>query len=258
MTDHERNLKRRQKQIIRINGILASATFIEKKPGHHPIHPTSRTGYSKTIKNPYSIYSLPDGKKIALVTCTGVIPFFLIDVDEWYTYKVQPDKKTPVTWYVNTEIRSGTDNMYVNGMYMINGMNKRIRLHQLILQWFGRGNKDLTVDHDDKCTMNNMKSNLNLKTKKEQIENRGARKIQKNATLPEGFDRSLKRECISWNSSVECFKIQCHQYQKLGLAKEVIRSTQSKKVSWQDKWKEINIKLEDLDRKYEIYKSKNF
>ena len=218
------NLKKRTNIINKMNAVIDSTTFIIEEEGH--------IFRKNQIKNPYSIYMLPCGKEISRVSCTGNIDFFLIDLDDWLKYRVEPDGQTPVTWYVNTSIHSDTEHYYVMAKYTIDGIKKPIKLHQLIKNWYGHGCKGLTVDHEDICSLNNLSSNLRIITKKEQRSNRTPMKIKRTAELPEGFDAAQKIKHISWEPTRGRFVIQHHPLQKSKRYKPVIYSSGRKDLGW--------------------------
>ena len=223
-----------------INTIVQNCTFIEEKQGHWS---------ENKVRNPYKIYQQPGGNLIALVTCAGPLPFFLIDLEMWNKYKVKENGK-PVTWSVNSL-------NYIQGYYTT---EKNVRLHLLIKNRIGLGNQGLTVHHDDNCTINNLRSNLKLATKSEQaIYRHGSsglpntkKQLKKSAKVPEGLTFDMMPQCISYMSHMERFVIRSHDLQKSGKYPPYIYSSRSKKKTWQEKLAQIKEKKKELDEEWEL------
>jgi hypothetical protein len=145
--------------------------------------------------------------------------------------------------------------------------SNNIYIHQIITDCYGngKGTKNISVDHIDQNPLNNSWENLRIATRKEQEQNskgikEGTKRERKQSAknLPEGITQDMMKKYVvyyhEWldkehKKEREFFKVEKHPK----LDKPWI-TTKSEKVSIQEKLKQANKVIEDLEN--DIYPEK--
>ena len=210
------------------------------------------------IKN--SIWKVNDdsGKDFLLMYCEKdtLIKLCEKSYNKILEYEALINKK--LTWYK-------ASNGYIQAHNLVD--NKNYYIHQIITGCYGngQGTKNISVDHIDRNPLNNTWDNLRIATREEQEQNsKGIAKDTKRARkttakpLPEGITQDMMNKYVVYyheytdkekTKSREYFKIETHP--KLD---KIWIGTKSNKVSIQEKLKQINKIVDDLENN--IYPSK--
>lgn len=204
--------------------------------------------FRKREINPYEIWEDDKGKYVKMFTKDNI--YFTFDYNDIDIVRKTDDKF--ITWglHENKKVFNKDRTVY----YVITKINNKTRyLHQHIMNYFGKGSNELTIDHIDRDPLNNRRYNLRLATKTEQNKNtmKRIRKLSaqqlpnelKDIILPKYVYYMKCKEPRTKLGYCEKFIIQCHPKQ----TKNQIVSSSSSKVSLDDKLKQILKKLEELD-----------
>jgi len=156
-----------------------------------------------------------------------------------------------ITWYK-------ASNGYIQGHNLID--NKNYYIHQIITGCYGngQGTKNISVDHIDQDPLNNSWENLRIATREEQEQNSkgikpGTKRARKTSAkpLPAGITQDMMAKYVVYyheflnkeeTRSREYFKIEKHP--KLD---KIFIGTKSNKITIQEKLKQINKVVEDLE-----------
>jgi hypothetical protein len=163
-----------------------------------------------------------------------------------------------LTWYKHS-------NGYI--VAHISSENKLLYIHQVIMNCYGngKGTKNISIDHIDQNPLNNCLENLRIATRKEQEQNtkgikEGTKRDRKNnaKNLPEGITQDMMKKYVvyyhEWldkehTKEREFFKVEKHP--KLD---KPWMTSKSNKISIQEKLKQANKVVEDLEN--DIYPEK--
>lgn len=205
---------------------------------------SSHTGHTSKFgeKNPYEIWKDQRGRYVKMFTNNGS---FLFDFEDL-------EKVKNITWCLTRNHKVRNRNVYYVSAHF--GSTTR-KLHQHIMNYWGNGCNDKTIDHIDRNTLNNRRYNLRLATKTEQLMNTNKRARKTNSyPLPKEILESdipkyihyvyqkEKRSKLGYN---EGFIIESHPK----LQVKQWSTTKSMKVSIKDKLKQAKEKLNELNNK---------
>jgi hypothetical protein len=153
-----------------------------------------------------------DGKECIFMYCRPG-KYTIIDKDSILKIRIIEDRF--VTWFI---MKTG----YVAGHIMTNNGLKNICLHQYLMNYWGNGRGQDSIDHINRNKLDNRLSNLRIATQSEQSENTGKRSRKYNAkVLPEEISQEdLPKYVVYYNekhgnSRREFFTVEKHPIQKL-------------------------------------------
>ena len=165
--DSTSNINTKERTLIYLNGFIDEAELIKEYPGH--LRASRKFIYTRSVSNrnpksenlrkrfnPYTIYKQQNGNFFAKVSCTGKIPFFLINASDWEKYRVLPDGN-PTTWCVDSsKTKNGGENFYIRGRYFIQNVFQKLALHRLVIDNSLHGN-DIILKRLYPCKINLIK-----------------------------------------------------------------------------------------------------
>ena len=207
----------------------------------------------KKQRNNYKIWKDEKGKFVEMFTDNGSFLFDFEDLDMVLNLKGKYDKRISI--YLD-KCEKITHRIVYYAKLTING--KKLYLHQLLLNYYGKGCKESTIDHIDRNTLNNRRYNLRIATKPEQNSNTHKHKKRKNTrSLPEGINYSQLPKYIGYGKEKatvnlgyrEFFCIQCHPAQEN--KKTRWYTTKSINVSIEEKLQQALDMLKKLNNEYE-------
>ena len=137
---------------------------------------------------------------------------------------------------------------------------KTLYIHQVITGCFGngQGTKNISVDHIDQNPLNNSMENLRIATRKEQEQNskgikEGTKRERKHSAkdLPEGITQEMMKKYVvyyhEWLDKEHTKKREFFKVEKHPKLDKIWTTTKSEKVSIQDKLKQANKVVDDLE-----------
>lgn len=249
------NLDLRKKNIdyyhIYHEQIIQKYNIIECFPGH----------YSKNGVNPYYMKNpiwkiFENEKEYLLMYCekNTICKLCPISYQKILDFEKNKNENKKITFH-----------KHCNG-YILSS-NNSLFIHQIITGCYGngQGTKNISVDHIDRNPLNNSWENLRVMTREEQEQNskgiaEGTKRARKKSAkpLPEGITHDMMCKYVVYyheflnkeeTRSREFFKIETHpKLEKIWIG------TKSNKVSIQEKLKQINKIVEDLEK--DIYLTK--
>jgi len=133
-------------------------------------------------------------------------------------------------------------------------------IHQIITGCYGngKGTKNISVDHIDQNPLNNTYDNLRIATRKEQEQNtkgikEGTKRERKHSAkdLPEGITQEMMKKYVvyyhEWLDKEHTKKREFFKVEKHPKLDKIWTTTKSEKVSIQDKLKQANKVVYDLE-----------
>lgn len=205
------------------------------------------------FKNPFWKVINEKNEKIILMYCEKDTLCKLCPISYQKILDYERENNIKITWFV-------ASNGYIAG-------NNKLTMHQIIMNCYGngKGTKNISVDHIDRDQLNNCYNNLRIATFEEQHSNckgilPGTKRDRKHNAkdLPEGIKQDMMKKYVvyyhEWldkehTKHREFFKVEKHP--KLD---KPWCTTKSNKVSIQDKLKQANKIVDDLE--YDIYPEK--
>jgi hypothetical protein len=153
-----------------------------------------------------------DGKECIIMFCQPG-SYTIIDIDT--LAKIREIEGRKVTWFI-------MKNGYVAAHIMINNKLTNIYLHQYLMNYYGHGQGQNSIDHINRNKLDNRLINLRISTQSEQNENRGKLSRKYNAKqLPDGLEQfDLPKYVIYYkekhgNGTREYFTVEKHPIQNL-------------------------------------------
>lgn len=137
---------------------------------------------------------------------------------------------------------------------------KTLYIHQVITGCYGngQGTKNISVDHIDQNPLNNSTENLRIATRKEQEQNskgikEGTKRERKCSAkdLPEGITQEMMKKYVvyyhEWLDKEHTKKREFFKVEKHPKLDKIWTTTKSEKISIQDKLKQANKVVDDLE-----------
>jgi hypothetical protein len=195
--------------------------------------------------------------------------FIIIDVDSLDRIRIVNDKQ--VSWFIGK-------NGYAGCRTKINEKDTVLTLHQYLMNHYGKGRGQDSIDHINRNKLDNRLFNLRITTQSEQNKNRDKVSRQKTAkALPDEIKDVILpkfivyyKENISDNTYREFFTVEGHPIQKMketGIINKQTEqlcarrwaTTKSNRISIQDKLEQAKLYLMELDKLNEdaLYKLKD-
>lgn len=217
---------------------------------YHKGHTIGKNG--KKIYNPYEIWEDDKGKYVKMFDSSNRYFFFDYNDLEHVLKKNENNISKNITWNLIRNHKVKDRKVYYVSAHF--GKTTR-RIHQHILNYYGKGCKGITIDHIDRDPLNNRRYNLRLVNKSEQNRNTNKRVRKKNTyELPNEIKDIKLPKYVYYTKLVrnntklgydECFTIQCHPGLKNKNKQWV--TTRSMKVTIQVKLDQAINKLKELD-----------
>ena len=198
-----------------------------------------------------------DGNECILLYCNPG-SYTIIDKESLDRIRIVNDKQ--ISWFVGK-------NGYIGCRTMINEKDTVLTLHQHLLNHYGHGRGQTSIDHINRNKLDNRLSNLRITTQSEQNKNRDKVSRQKNAKeLPDEIKDVVLpkfvvyyKEKISNDTFREFFTVEGHPIQKLKetgiinnqteqLSARRWATTKSNRINIKDKLEQAKLYLSELDK----------
>jgi hypothetical protein len=154
-------------------------------------------------------------------------------IDKDIIIKIREIKERKVSWFI---MQTG----YIAGHILTDEGMKNICLHQYLMNYFGHGQGQDSIDHINRNKLDNRLENLRISTQAEQNENRKKLSRKYNAKpLPDGINHEDLPKYVTYykekhgNGTREFFTVEKHPIQKLkeiGIENE--KTSQLKNKRW--------------------------
>jgi len=226
--------------------IIQKYNVIEYIPGHY----LTLGQDAGIMKNP--LWKIKENnKEYLLMYCEKDTICKLCSVSYKKILDYEKNQNKKLTWHKH---QNGYIQAHVSNEY------KLLYIHQVITGCYGngKGTKNISVDHIDQNPLNNSMENLRIATRKEQEQNTtgikdGTKRERKHSAkdLPEGITQEMMKKYVvyyhEWLDKEHTKKREFFKVEKHPKLDKIWTTTKSEKVSIQDKLKQANKVVDDLE-----------